>query len=140
MPNTVLEMSPLARSSHSIHIDDLPSLPADSDKNNSPLVSRLTRVNNNTEELCMNIASESESDIEPAHRQARFLNASEEEIPPAAIEERNISWKGKVFFALSAAGMIGSGYYIISNSGSTPSGVREIIMGSDASDTPIAMP
>lgn len=44
MPNTVLEMSPLARSSHSINIDDLPSLPADSDKNNSPLASRLTRV------------------------------------------------------------------------------------------------
>ncbi|WP_395489055.1 hypothetical protein ACG1VR_13600 [Cedecea davisae] len=124
MPNTVLEMPPLARSSHSINIDDLPSLPADSDKNNSPLASRLIRVNNSAEELSMDIASESDSEVEPAHRQGRFLNVSEEEIPPPATEERSISWKGRVLFALSSVGIIGSGLYIISNYGSTPSGER----------------
>ncbi|MBU4683407.1 hypothetical protein KC222_15465 [Cedecea davisae] len=140
MPNTVLEMSPLARSSHSIHIDDLPSLPPDSDKKNSPLASRLTRVNNSASELSIGVATDSESEVEFEHKQVRFLNVSEEEIPPAASEERSISWKGKVLFALSAAGTIGLVLYMISNRGSTPSGEREMIMRAYASDIPIALP
>ncbi len=109
MPNTVLEMSPLACSSHSIHIDDLPSLPPDSDKKNSPLASRLTRVNNSAEEL--NVSDSENDEIEVLaegkrlHHLASSLNSSSYEFPVVKDQNKNGSWKNKTLWALGLLGV-----------------------------------
>lgn len=113
MPNSAIEMSPLAGSSHSIHIDDLPSLPPDSDKKNYPLASRITRVNNSAEEL--NISDSENDEIENLaegkrlHHLASSLNFSPDELPVVNEQNKNGSWKHKTFWAL---GLLGVGSFI----------------------------